>query len=395
MAHKVFMSKASRQHSAGLDIANLLGKRAVRGEIGIEIEVEGNKFPKAGNVLIPSYWKWTKDGSLRGKDNAEYVLAQPIPFSDVPDAINSLWTMFSSYGSKLDESNRTSVHVHLNVGQFHLNRLTTFLAMYFSVEEILTEWCGEHRVGNLFCLRAKDAPAIVSHLKRFIQMEGAYEIGSGFHYAGVNAHALFKFGSIEIRSLRGCTNPQTILDWVAVLERMYKMSGEYKDPRTLVDSFSGEGPMAYLEMLVGDKLSTIKQNINLDNGQIMESLMDGIRLAQDLCYCRDWGEYKPVTLETDPFGRPMNKTTAYSYAQSVLAHIGGISPGGVGHEPGQNPPNQLLQEYFSAPSTFAPQGYAGSPAFVPIPDEDVNEEADEDDYDEYSHEDEVEEEDFY
>lgn len=308
----VFIPKSSKARP-GPNICNLLARTEKKGDIGIEIEVEGNKFPKDTTTaqinMIPKQWKYTKDGSLRGADNAEYVLRDPIKFEEVPEAVGKLWEMFSKYGSVLDESNRTSVHVHLNVGRWHLNRLTSFLAMYFATEEILTEWCGEHRVGNLFCLRAKDAPAIVTTLKRFIQNDGAVELPSSLHYAGLNANAIFKFGSIEIRSLRGCTDPQHILDWVAVLERMYKLSGDFADPRALVDSFSGNGPLAFYDMILGERGQMVKEAINWDGQRIMESMYDGIRLAQDLCYCRDWSLYQPVEIQRDPFGRRKKTTT--------------------------------------------------------------------------------------
>src|SRR5690349_22399742 len=153
-------------------MVHTVGVKETKGDIGIEIEVEGNKFPKhayegydaVDPERIPKQWDYHRDGSLRGEDNAEYVLKKPLKFSEVPKAINDLWQMFSDYGTVLDVSNRTSVHVHLNVQDFYINRLCSFAAMYLSVEDILTGWCGDHRVGNLFCLRAKDTPAIVTEL---------------------------------------------------------------------------------------------------------------------------------------------------------------------------------------------------------------------------------------
>lgn len=305
-------STKAKPHYAGLPLLHLVGVSPKAGEIGIEIEVEGNKFPKgAGYELtegdrhkIPKTWKFTHDGSLRGDDNAEYVLAKPIKFGEVEKAVTDLWQMFSDYGSVLTESNRTSVHVHLNVQQWHLNRLCSFVAMYFVVEDLLTSWCGDHRVGNLFCLRGRDAPAIVRRLKEFFQRDGyGYQFSSGMHYAGLNPSAIHKFGSVEIRSLRGVNDPQVILDWVSVLERMYMISADFKDPREVVAGFSGNGPIAWLQNLLGDKYSTIVQNVPYSTDEIRDILYKGIRLAQDLCYCRDWSEYEEQKFEEDPFLR--------------------------------------------------------------------------------------------
>lgn len=313
---KVFIPRVA-QTAPSFPVGTIFSRIPVKGDIGLEIEVEGNKFPKPGvNVtnesgVLPKMWKYTHDGSLRGNDNAEYVLNGPIKFADVPDAVNSLWKMFADYGSVLDESNRTSVHVHLNVQNWYLNRLCAFLAIYFSVEELLTEWCGEHRVGNLFCLRAKDASAIVSRIKRFLQNEGRdAPLSEGLHYSAMNAYSMVKFGSLEIRTLRGVREPEPIIQWVEMLQRIYEISESYPDPRNIMDNFSGEGPLAYLGMVFGNHLPTLRNGISFDDQRMMESVYEGIRLAQDLAYCRDWSEFKPVDIKPDPFGRKPKKVVA-------------------------------------------------------------------------------------
>lgn len=278
----------------------ILGKSTTRGSIGLEVECEGNKFQKTD---LPKPWGYHSDGSLRGEDNAEYVLKNPIEFEEVPAALDALWEMFKSYGTVLSESNRTSVHVHLNVQAWHLNRLTSFLAMYFALEELLTAWCGEHRVGNLFCLRAKDAPDIISQLKIFIKKDGMWEIDEGFHYAGLNAQALHKFGSIEIRTLRGPTNKDVILDWVQILERLYTLSADYPDPREICHLFSAGGPLNFLSVLLGPKEFVLRSAINYDDEMVRDAMYYGIRLVQDLVYCRNWSEYTPTDFKPDPFKR--------------------------------------------------------------------------------------------
>ncbi len=289
----------------GYNIGRLMGVSSVTGDIGLEIEVEGNVFKKQH---IPSPWKYVKDGSLRGEDNAEYILRGPIKFEEVPKALNTLWDMFKETGSVLDVSNRTSVHVHLNVQDFYLNRFCAFTAMYFCIEELLTAWAGDHRVGNLFCLRGKDAPAIVSDLRKFFENNQRYEFYDGLHYAGFNPQALNKFGSIEIRTLRGCTDPETILAWVRMLERLYRRSEDFQDdPRRVVDGFSGHGPIAFLQDMMGPEYNTLRNGIPHTNQEVMEVMYDGIRLAQGLCYCRDWSLYRPIDPATDPFGRLSSK----------------------------------------------------------------------------------------
>jgi len=310
-------------------LVHLTRAKPVNGDIGIEIEMEGNKFPKT-NIVAP--WTYHKDGSLRGQDNAEYVLNGPIAFSSVPKALDSLWNMLKEYGTELDDSNRTSVHVHLNVQKFHLNRLCAFLGMYFSVEELLVQWCGDYRVGNLFCLRAKDAPAIVSRVKKFIQSSCQKPLTDNFHYAGVNAHAISKYGSLEIRSLRGVTSPEPILQWVSILKHIYDLSATFKDPRDVPCLLSSKGAFAYLDTVIGaDNAKVVLSNIPYDQDQVRNALYDGIRLAQDICYCMDWDNFTPITMKEDPFGRAskaipdltelLHQIQAYSTVQVPSFHV--------------------------------------------------------------------------
>lgn len=309
--------KRSAPKVKGGNIQNIFGLYEYSGEVGLEIEVEGNQFPKTellydtyGDLIdeeestyIPSGWAYTHDGSLRGEDNAEYILNEPTKFDQVPERIDSLWKMFKDYGSVLDESNRTSIHVHLNAQQWYLNRVCAFFGLYFIVEDILTHWCGDHRVGNLFCLRAKDAPGIVTRLKQFFRSENGYLLNDGLHYSGLNALALKKLGSIEVRTMRGVNDPELIKTWVGVLERIYHLSSEYPDPREVVHGFSGQTRQDFLKSILGPYYNQIVAECGMNFQQIEASLHEGVRIAQGLCYCRNWSEYEPCSHEPDAFGR--------------------------------------------------------------------------------------------
>lgn len=313
-------------------ISTLLGRRKVaEGDIGLEIEVEGTVFPKTNewyddnddfhqesDERIPKQWKYVEDGSLRGQDNAEYVLVNPIKFDEVPGALKDLWAMFEECGSVLDESNRTSVHVHLNVNEFHLNRLCSFIALYTAVEEVLTAWCGDHRVGNLFCLRAKDAPAILSKARSFLTTGLISYLDDGLHYSGLNLHAITKHGSIEIRTMRGVKDPEVIQTWVDILRRIYDMSDAYEDPRAVCEMFSGGGSERFLRYVLGNNTDRVVQECGMSADEINNSVRQGIRMAQRLCYCRDWSSFKPSKTVADPFGRKM---AVFNYVSGLTEAI--------------------------------------------------------------------------
>lgn len=300
MSHKALIP--ANEASAVMPMAPLLGHRIVDGDVGIEVEVEGNKFKKE---YISAPWQYVEDHSLRGEDNAEYVLRHPIKFSEVPNAVNTLWDMMEDYGSVLDDSNRTSVHVHLNFGKAYKDQVCCFTSLFYVVEEILMEWCGSHRVGNLFCLRGKDAPGIVSKIKDFLidDQYGRDHLTEGLHYANLNIHALRKMGSIEIRGMRGVDDPALIVAWVGILERIYKLASSYSDPREICEGLSGQGPLPFVKHILGDYYELVRAGITFSDQEVVDSAWTGIRLAQDLCYCRDWSKYVKPDLTEDPFGR--------------------------------------------------------------------------------------------
>jgi hypothetical protein len=331
--------KSQGLFAGSLPVGAIFGKTTTKGDIGIEIEIEGRNLPHEEVTEYAPQWKYVIDHSLRGEDNGEYVLKKPIKFGNVPDALKSLWGVFNQYKTKFDDSNRTSVHIHLNCQSFYLNRLASFSALYFCFEELLTEWCGEYRVGNLFCLRSKDAPAIISRIRKLIQTSDN-SISEHLHYSAFNIHSLSKFGSIEIRTLRGVKDPQVIQDWVDILQRLYDLSESFEDPRKICDMFSAEGPYDFFYAVLGDKADVLRNGLSWTDEQIKESLYEGIRLAQDICYASDWDTFKKSELKADPFGRKpakvMNNMQAYSQAD-VYTELATM----VGPSPSQPPPQSL------------------------------------------------------
>ena len=75
-----------------------------------------------------------------------------------------------------------------------------------------------------------------------------------------------------------------------------------------MDNFSGYGVMSYLQMVLGEHVGPVLNTVGWSSERVNDSVMEGIRLAQDLCYCRDWSLYEPITMEIDPFGRRKSKT---------------------------------------------------------------------------------------
>ena len=185
-----------------------------RGLLGIEVEVEGENLPEGAIAG----WCKHADGSLRG-ESAEYVFAQPLGLFKAKQALDVL--RLSLKESRIEWSFRTSVHVHMNVQTFTCPTLKSFIYSYLLVEDLLMEYCGEERKNNRFCLRMRDAEALLHPITDM--MERPYfhfpRIDM-FRYAALNLDAICKFGSLEFRGMRGTLDKTTLEVWITALTRL-------------------------------------------------------------------------------------------------------------------------------------------------------------------------------
>lgn len=250
-----------------------------KGEVGIEVEVEGRNLPHA----IPSYWLAKKDGSLRGADNCEYVLKQPCQRKSVTKFLEYLEGQFKKHESKIDESKRTSVHVHVNMNTKSLTDCYTLVVLYYLFEDAMTRIAGDSRVGNLFCLRASDAEYIVDVLTKSARGRKFNLNPEQLRYTSVNVCAIQTFNSIEFRALRGTTDPHVISEWVELLLCLKDAAAKYHDPAELMGDFSRLGPEQLAIAVFGKKAALITRQRGY-----AERMWDAARLVQEIAYATDW-----------------------------------------------------------------------------------------------------------
>jgi hypothetical protein len=55
--------------------------------------------------------------------------------------------------------------------------------------------------------------------------------------------------------------------------------------------------------------------------ELRKSLYRGIRLAQNVCYCRDWSKFQVNDAKPDPFGRPAKVLADYSPEPVVVEPV--------------------------------------------------------------------------
>lgn len=268
------------------------------GEIGIEIEAEGkNLF----NSPI-SYWSAVPDHSLRAVDGhppIEYVLREPIKRSDVMPSLEYLKDRLRKAGSELVMSHRCSVHVHVNVQSMKMIEVLNFMALYYIFENLLIEWSGPERKGNLFCLRAQDADFQIELLVEALK-KGSWDgvFHQDFRYAAMNATSLGKHGSLEFRSMKGNVDIDVINTWVDILLFLKDSASNFKNPEEVSSEFRKYGPNSFFKK-VFQKKSDNKHIRNISNYPELNTMMwDSYRSMRDLCHAIDWDNPPKHMMET-------------------------------------------------------------------------------------------------
>ena len=214
---------------------------AIEGNVGLEIETETERSYKYVDGLT-NYWRTEPDGSLRN-NGVEFIFRRPLAFGS--DTYNTAMELFSEQAktTKFLKSTYTSVHVHLNMQPKTLVQIMNFIALYQLFEEVLAEYCGNSRNGNLFCLKTSNAESLYRTVNEIAQ---AIHGGQGqdyvarldnnrMKYSGLNLVPLRNFGSLEVRTHPGCTNVELINRWVGILHQLYTMADKFANPVDIVD----------------------------------------------------------------------------------------------------------------------------------------------------------------
>jgi len=279
---------------------------------GIEMEIEGANILKPP-IEVMQYWTTTKDGSLRiknpGDEAIEYLFRMPFGPAQTEKAIGYLFAYLNSPGVTVYESYRTSIHVHVNFAMEEYRTIYNFICLALLFDELLVSQNGEHRVGNNFCLRAKDAMGQLQELMSSVNNgHGFFDINQNHRYSSINFASLMKYGTIEFRSLECTTHEGRLMHWIGTLQALKNKAKIFKNPTEIIQAFSGLGPEAFLKDVLGPYAA---KYVAVEGATDM--LFNGMRIAQDFAYCSEWNEFtaeeltngakpKIINKKKDPYG---------------------------------------------------------------------------------------------
>lgn len=176
--------------------------------VGIEIEVENIDSV----VNTDYYWQYKEDGSLRN-NGAEFA-SIPLRARQAEFALNYLNKSLTEFNEP-EFSNRTSVHVHLNVRDMTWDQIKVLVITYAMYERHFFHQAGTRRESSIFCV-----PLYKSHqLRNFLQNEVG-SVKTWHKYNAINLGTILgsdscsKFGTIEFRHLFGTMDTHFIVNWI-------------------------------------------------------------------------------------------------------------------------------------------------------------------------------------
>lgn len=322
-----------------------MARRSVPGDLfGLEIECEGKKVGYGGdNIDILTSWAPLNDGSLRaykGHAPCEWVFNGPVKYKPAVARVNELFDYFENRKTQLVCSNRTSVHVHYNMGDKNAYQLVNMFILFTMLEDLMDRYCGEERNGNLFCLSSRHAEQQIVWMQDACFKNYNFNMRADNRYCSFNFASIAKFGTVEFRGMRGLDKREDVLAWLSILNEFcefacYKM----KNPIELVEQISVKTPVGFLkEVFSPQNYRLLTQG--LEEFEINQSIYDGLRLVQMLCY-KVGTEFDKVRLRGRDFWAAFKED---GEAQPDVDPQEIIDNGGVARKaPRRNPFDQLLQ----------------------------------------------------
>lgn len=216
--------------------------------VGIEVELEG-----AGMLESTRLWNCISDGSLRN-DGRELVTKLPLAGMDLQLALDELDPLLRTAGVVASE--RTSIHVHVDVRDLTTEQVGNVLATYIACEAALYNFGGKNRYDNIYCPGVSAAQEQMSVMRKVMSSD-QYVFAHGIHdwckYTGINLRSICERGSIEFRGHEGTLDVARIEKWIKVLQQMFVYA--IKTKRNDILEQAKVGPANFLTGVFGIELA--------------------------------------------------------------------------------------------------------------------------------------------
>lgn len=282
-------------------------ERRHKGSIGLELELEAiTPLPADGDLqkvvgaTTKARWSSIRDGSLRGDYAREFIVNRPITREEVDPMLRGLFDTMQLMGSQLNNSNRCSTHVHLNIGGKKINEITAMICLWTMFEEALIQYNGEERVSNHFALSVKDSRATIEAWLLFLRTGRPAVEARGLKYQAMNILPMWHLGSLEIRCGAAANDVESPIEWAIFLDTLATYAtDQYKDLQRLGHDVSERGGGNIFEELCASEpaLAGFAQKVydKIGGREVFEDkALQGFRECQEIVYGFPWGQWKDL-----------------------------------------------------------------------------------------------------
>lgn len=252
--------------------------------VGVEIEAE-NVRDYDPWMAHQDLWRLTRDGSLRN-NGVEAVFARPLSPLEAEKALR----VAAELGKGYDYSDRTSVHVHVNVRDISSPALFRFILLYAIFEKLLYAKFGPERYANNFCVPAATNYDLLTFLgaldRRRVVAGILLQQTDDRRYGGINLACLARFGTVEFRMCRGTCDYDTLVLLINALLAMREYAVRHRDPSTYVRDVSDTGAIGLFHAVFPKKVAdALSEGMNL-----YDLCMDGARVVDYVLHYREMVE---------------------------------------------------------------------------------------------------------
>lgn len=239
--------------------------------IGIEVEVE-NVLRIDPNIPL-LFWQHKGDGSLRNR-GIEFVTPGTLPAAFAEPALRQL---FDGLNKDIDFSQRTSIHIHMDVRQLSLKQALGLLLTYTAIENVLFKYVGLTRRSNIFCVPITEAgllEQLSDHPQRVLHSIDQH----WSKYTAFNLLPMVSLGSVEFRHMPGTSNLQHIIGWIDLITRLKRHAYRY-DLNTIVSQIAElNGNSRYKQFL---ELIFEDAAVYLDSSNLIEDMERPVYLVKN------------------------------------------------------------------------------------------------------------------
>lgn len=224
--------------SGYLDTINLVDMNT---HIGIEVEVERifregriGEFADDKNGIMHTIWNNVSDGSLR--NHGREFVSMPVKGREIGYALQLLNKTLHNDKQCIGHefTDRTSVHVHMNVRDLTINQLSNLVMLYALVEPLLFSIESTNRDKSIFCVPWNESD-VISQLYNLMDTttpDGArlVSLGNWYKYTGLNLKPVTAYGTVEFRHMKGTCDVGILTKWINIILSLkkYAVGVEFK-----------------------------------------------------------------------------------------------------------------------------------------------------------------------